>query len=80
LALQVMNLSKSKNHQSVVDSREFLGKSHQPKRHKVLIHDTHQESRKKSPSKLWQENYNKELQKSPKRKTGEATQGLEEPR
>jgi hypothetical protein len=30
-----MNSSNSKNHQIEVDSREFLGQSHQPKRHKV---------------------------------------------
>jgi hypothetical protein len=63
-----MNSSNSKSHQIKVDSREFLGQSYQPKRHKVLIHDTQQESRKKSPSKLRQENHKKELRKSPKRK------------
>jgi hypothetical protein len=75
-----MNSSNLKNHQIEVDSREFLGQSHQPKRHKVLIHDTQQESCKKSPSKLCQENHKKELQKSSKRKMEEATQGLEQPR
>jgi hypothetical protein len=38
-----------------------LGASHQPKRHKVPIRDTQQESRKKSSSKLRHENHNKEL-------------------
>jgi hypothetical protein len=75
-----MNSSNSKNHQIEVDSREFFGQSHQPKRHKVLIRDTQQKSCKKSPSKLHHENHKKELRKSPKRKMGEATQGLEEPR
>jgi hypothetical protein len=72
-------LEQLENHQIKVDSREFLGQSHQPKRHKVLIRDTQQESYKKSPSKLRQENHKKELPKSPKRKMGEATQGREEP-
>jgi hypothetical protein len=44
----------------------------------VLIRDTQQESRKKSPSKLGHENHKKELRKSPKKKMEEATQGLEE--
>jgi hypothetical protein len=33
-------LKQLENHQIEVDSREFLGQSHQPKRHKVLICDT----------------------------------------
>jgi hypothetical protein len=35
---------------------------------------------KKSSLKLHQENHNKELQKSPQRKTGKALHNLEEPR
>jgi hypothetical protein len=76
----VNNSSNSKNHQIETDSRRFLGQSHQPKRHKVLIRDTQQEYYKKSPSKLRQENHKQEHRKSTKGKTGEITQGLEEPR
>jgi hypothetical protein len=72
-------LEQLKNHQIETDSRGFLGQIHQPKRHKVLICDTQLESRKKSPSKLRQENHKKELRKSPKRRSGKATQNLEEP-
>jgi hypothetical protein len=72
-------LKQLENHQIEVDSREFLGQSHNPKRHKVLIRDTQQENRKKSPSKLRQENHKKELQKSPKWKMRDARQGLKEP-
>jgi hypothetical protein len=57
-----------------------LGQNHQPKRHKILIRDTQKESHKKSSSKLRHENYNKELRKSPKRRTGKAIKELEEPR
>jgi hypothetical protein len=74
-----MNSSNSKNNQIEVDSREFLGQSHQPKRNKVLIRGTLQESHKKSPSKLRHKNHKKGLRKSPKRKMGETTQGLEVP-
>jgi hypothetical protein len=35
-------LPNSKNHQIESDSREIWGQSHQPKRHKILISDTHQ--------------------------------------
>jgi hypothetical protein len=35
---------------------------------------------KKSSSKLWQENHNKELRKSPQSRTGKALHNLEEPR
>jgi hypothetical protein len=73
-----MNSSDSKNQQIKADSREFLGQNHQAKRHKVLIRDTQQESRKKSSSKLCHENHKKELRKSPKRKMRKETQGLEE--
>jgi hypothetical protein len=73
-----MNSSNLKNHIIKADSREFFRQSHQAKRHKILIHDTQQESRKKSSSKLHHENHKKELRKSPKRKMREATQGLEE--
>jgi hypothetical protein len=75
-----MNSSNSKKHKIKVDSSELLGQSNQPKRNKVLICDTQQESFKKSPSKLHHENHKKELRKSPKRQMREATQGLEEPR
>jgi hypothetical protein len=75
-----MNSSNSKNHQIEVDSRKFLGQSHQPKRHKILIRDTQQESRKKLLSKLRQEDHKKGLRKSTKKEMGETTQGLEEPR
>jgi hypothetical protein len=68
------------DHQIKVNSRGFLGQSHQPKKHMVLIRDTQQEFHKKTPSKLCQENHKKGLRKSPKRKTGETTQGLEQPR
>jgi hypothetical protein len=58
----------------------FLGQGYQPKRHKVLIRDTQQESCKKSSSKLCHKNHNKELRKSRKRRMGKATPILEEPR
>jgi hypothetical protein len=46
-----------------------LGESHQPKRHKILIHDTQQNP---------QEKHNKELRKSPKRRMGKTLHHLEE--
>jgi hypothetical protein len=63
----VKNSSNSKNHQIKVDSREFLGQSHQPKRHKVFIRDPNknpQEIFLKTPLK----NHKEELRKSPKGK------------
>jgi hypothetical protein len=46
LGQELEQLAKPPNE---VDSREFLGQGHQPKRHKVLIRDTQQESPRKHP-------------------------------
>jgi hypothetical protein len=75
----VKNSSNSKNHQIKVDSREFLGQSHQPKRHKVFIRDPN-----KNPQEIFLKSPLKKSQgrapKITKGETGETTQGLEEPR
>jgi hypothetical protein len=52
------------------------GQSHQPKRHKILIHDTHQ----KPQENILKTPPNKELQKSTQRRMGKTLLNLEEQR
>jgi hypothetical protein len=57
--LLVKNSPNSKNHQIESDSKEIWGQSHQPKRHKNLIRDTHQK-----PQEIILKTPPKELRKS----------------
>jgi hypothetical protein len=61
--LEVKKLPNSKNRQIESDSREIWGQSHQPKRHKILIRDTHQKPQEillKTPPTKSSENQHKE--------------------
>jgi hypothetical protein len=57
LGQELEQLKKPPNRDRI---KGVLGQGHQPKRHKVLIHDTQQEFRDKSSSKLRHENHQKE--------------------
>jgi hypothetical protein len=60
--LLVKNSPNSKNHQIESDSKEIWGQSHQPKRHKNLIRDTHQKPQEivlKTPPTKSSENHHK---------------------
>jgi hypothetical protein len=58
----------------------FGGARSPKKRHKVLMCDSHTESRKETPPKLRHENPKKRLRKSPKRENGRDNKSLEKPR
>jgi hypothetical protein len=56
-------LAQLEKHQNKSDSKEIWGQSHQPKRHKILICDTHQKPQEivlKTPPTKSSENYHKE--------------------
>jgi hypothetical protein len=69
-------LSQFEKPPNQVRFKRDLGQSHQPKRHKILIRDTH----KKNPRNCPQNSANKELRKSPQRRTGKTLLNLEEQR
>jgi hypothetical protein len=73
LGQELAQLEKTPNR---VRFKRDLGESHQPKRHKILIRDTHQ----KTPRNRPQNSANKELRKSPQRRTGKTLLNLEEQR
>jgi hypothetical protein len=59
-------LAQLENHQIESDSREIWGQSHQPKRHKILIRDTHQKPQEivlKTPPTKNSENHHKGQEK-----------------
>jgi hypothetical protein len=60
--LLVKNSPNSKNQQNESDSREIWGQSHQPKKHRNLIRDTHQKPQEvvlKTPPTKSSENQHK---------------------
>jgi hypothetical protein len=69
-----------KNNQIESDSREIWGGKVTSQRGKRSSYVTPNKIPKKSSSKLLQEKHNKELRKSPQRRTGKALHQLEEQR